>query len=272
MTPFRGFLRLRSEIVTRRLRIAVFDFDGTISWLRHGWPSFMAATFRESLKRAGVTASDIDLDRIIYGMNGKPSIVQATSLADLIQQRGGQRPDPEIIRMTFQERLDFAIAERQEQIRSGRTSADEYLVAGAKPFLARVLQLGFDCFILSSTVQDRVREEAELLGILEYLTPDRIIGSTGDASAFSKQTEMRKMLERCNAIGSELISFGDGPGEAIAAQTLGGVAVGVCTDEDINGSAVPHPQKLTLLWDAGVDAAIADFRGAAALLEQWIRP
>jgi phosphoglycolate phosphatase-like HAD superfamily hydrolase len=272
MTSFRGFVRLRSEIVPRRLRVAVFDFDGTVSWIRHGWPTLMATTFKETAEAANVIVNDADLDAIIYGMNGKPSIVQATRLADLIEDRGGERPDPEAVRMTFQSRLDAAITERQEQIRCGKASADDYLVAGSKAFLTSAIQRGFECFILSSTVQERVREEAALLGVMELLPEDRVIGSTGDPSAFAKQNEMRRMLEQCGATGAELISFGDGPGEAQAAQALGGLAVAVCTDEDVNPSEVPHPQKSKLLWEAGVDAAIADFRDGAVLLNLWMSP
>ena len=32
-----------------RISHAIFDFDGTVSWLRHGWPEIMRELFREYL-------------------------------------------------------------------------------------------------------------------------------------------------------------------------------------------------------------------------------
>ena len=78
----------------------VFDFDGTLSWLRHGWPGIMLELFLEyvSIQPAESEAALRELLlRDILSLNGKPSIYQMRRCAERVSQRGGQAPDPEQI-------------------------------------------------------------------------------------------------------------------------------------------------------------------------------
>ncbi|MBA3938021.1 MAG: hypothetical protein H0X38_11210, partial [Planctomycetes bacterium] len=92
-------------------RLVVFDFDGTLSWLRHGWPRIMTAVMRAHLPaRAGEdeAASDALLAGIVLGMNGHPTILQMTRFAALVQERGGPVLAPEALRAEYQAHLDTA--------------------------------------------------------------------------------------------------------------------------------------------------------------------
>ena len=75
----------------------LFDFDGTLSLIRQGWPEVMVPMFVEMLPRqAG--ESDADLRRLAYDdimrLNGKQTIFQMIQLAERIRERGGNPREP----------------------------------------------------------------------------------------------------------------------------------------------------------------------------------
>ncbi len=249
-------------------RLVVFDFDGTLSWLRHGWPCIMTAVMREHLPAiAGEDAVAIDalLTGIVLGMNGHPTIMQMTRFAALVQERGGQVRAPEDLRAEYQARLDTEIAARVARIRGGSAATDDFVVCGARALLERLAASGATLAVLSSTVEERVREEAGILGLTRYFG-GRIHGCVGDPSTFTKRAVFERLLRETGCSGGELLSFGDGPVEIAETRRLGGTAIAVCSDEDDNGSGICDPFKREQLLRAGAHEAIADFRDADAAL------
>lgn len=254
----------------RPIRLVVFDFDGTLSWLRHGWPAIMRDVFREHLApRGGESSQELDafLEREILSLNGKPTIFQMRRFEEIARLRGVQTPEPESLRAEFQRRLDAAIARRTQEIRSGVATQHDYLLHAARPLLNHLLNRGLAPMILSSTVIERVRDEAALLGIAP-LFGRHIYGGVGDPLRFSKREVFERLLAEEGIDGRGLLSFGDGPVEIAAAHELGGLAVGVCSDEHTNGSGICHPTKRTQLIEAGADCVIPDFRDAIELVDQ----
>ncbi len=69
-----------------------------------------------------------------------------------------------------------------------------------------------------------------------------------------------------NVAGPDLLSFGDGPVEIVETKSVGGLAIGVASDEEVNGSGRPDPWKLRQLTRAGADTVIPDFRDPDKLL------
>jgi phosphoglycolate phosphatase len=247
----------------------VFDFDGTLSWLRHGWPEIMYRVCREHLApQAGETEGALHdtLLNMIVSLNGQPTIFQLIRFTELARERGVRTPDAESLRAEYQRRLDEAINERTEKIRAGARSPDDYVVHGARTFLERLRRDGFTLAILSSTVEERVREEAALLGLAPFFGL-HIYGGVGDPARFSKMAVFRRLLATEGITGGHLLSFGDGPVEIANTKELGGVAIAVCSDEHHNGSGLLDPFKQRLLWAAGADAAIPDFRDANAMMQ-----
>ena len=55
VASFSGLVEFKPALFARpQISHVVFDFDGTLSWLRHGWPEIMLRLFREHLpRRAG---------------------------------------------------------------------------------------------------------------------------------------------------------------------------------------------------------------------------
>ena len=251
----------------------LFDFDGTLSWLRHGWPEIMLALFRSQFP-ARADESEAALRELllgdILGLNGKPTIFQCHSFSDRVRERGGAAPDPEQLRQEYQDRLDAAIARRTQAIRSGAKQRDDYVVHGARPLLAKLKQGGLTSIILSSTIEERVKEEAELLGLTAFFGR-HIYGGTADPRLFSKRAVIDRLLREEGLTGENVLSFGDGPVEIRDTKAVGGLAIAVASDENHNGSGVMDPFKRRQLLDAGADAAIADFRDAVALLDLILR-
>jgi phosphoglycolate phosphatase-like HAD superfamily hydrolase len=256
------------RVEPRRVSHVVFDFDGTLSWLRHGWPAIMQNLFRPHLPRGDDSPAAIEelLTREILSLNGKPTIFQMRRFAELVKQRGGVSPDPESLLAEYQRQLDEAIVERCGSIRSGACSRDDYLLYQAIPLLQHLIRRRLTPVILSSTVVHRVREEAELLGIAHFFGR-HIYGGVGDPLKFSKRAVFERLLEEEAITGASMVSFGDGPVEIADTRHLGGVAIAVCSDEIINGSGTCHPQKRVQLIEAGADCVIPDFRDAIGIID-----
>ena len=248
---------------------AIFDFDGTVSWLRHGWPQIMRDLFREHLAprpdESETRLGELLINEIL-SLNGKPTIHQMIRLGELATERGLPAPDPETVRAEYQKRLDDKIAARSMLIRGNNVKRDHYTVHGIRPLLESLHQRGVKLYILSGTIETRVREEAELLDLARYFD-GRIHGSPADGlTPFSKKQVIERVLSEEKIAGDQLLSFGDGPIEIANTKEVGGLAVAVASNEEANGSGLMDPAKRHQLLEAGADLAIADYRDAEALL------
>ncbi len=268
-TPFAGQVEFTAAFSPRpRLSLAVFDFDGTLSWLRHGWPDLMCQVFLPYYPmRPDESAAEARrvLVTEILSTNGRPSIIQMQKFVERVQARHAKAPPPEELLRQYQNRLDQIIAERSELILRQRAPADDFLVFGARIMLDLLQQRGIKLFVLSATREDRVRHEASLLDLTRYFG-GRIFGSAPSAAPFSKRAILDKILAEENVQGRRLLCFGDGPVEILHTRELGGLAVALASDENDNGSGRMDPLKRTQLLEAGAHVIVPDYRDAAALL------
>ena len=268
--PYAGVVEFRDGFAPRPgLSHAVFDFDGTLSWLRHGWPELMCQIFLthyplrpdESLKEVRQ-----ELLAEILSNNGRPSIFQMRQFVERLQARRSEAPTPEELLQQYQSRLDQIIAERSDTILRQGARADDFVVFGARAILELLHQRGLKLFVLSGTLEERVKLEANLLDLARYFG-GRIFGSPPDSAQFSKRAVLDQILAEDHIRGENLLCFGDGPVEILHACELGGVAVAVASDEDHNGSGRMDPVKRSQLTEAGAHVLIPDYRDAAALVD-----
>lgn len=247
----------------------VFDFDGTLSWLRHGWPQMMTHLFLEHLPLLPGEQEDavrgVLLEELL-SLNGKPTIFQMARFVERLLARQAAAPDPEELRQEYQRRLDRHIAQRRQWLESGAGDGDSFLVHGARPLLEGLRRRGLTLVILSGTPEAHVRKEAALLKIDDFFG-DHIYGPRGDVMRFSKREVMEQLLSGESIQGRQLLAFGDGPVEIQHARELGGLSVAVCSDEAQNGSGRVDPVKRRTLLAAGAAVVIADYREPARLLE-----
>ena len=109
----------------------LFDFDGTLSLIRQGWPEVMVPMFVEMLpRRTGETdaeLADLVLDDIMR-LNGKQTIYQMIQLAERVSERGGVPREPLWYKHEYLRRLEQHIGARIEALESG-SAAPEALLA-----------------------------------------------------------------------------------------------------------------------------------------------
>jgi len=247
----------------------VFDFDGTLSWLRHGWPEMMAGLFLGHLPACPANALSefhaLILEDIL-SLNGKSSIYQMERCARRVLEHGGPRLDPQKVLLEYQAALGKAIRDRIEKLQRGQAAQDEFAVHGARALLEKLRSRGLVLIILSGTLEPQVKQEADLLDLARFFGA-HIYGGTADLLQSSKQTVIERLLREEKIPGDRLLAFGDGPVEIQVTKAVGGLAVGVASDEDFNGSGKMHPQKLQQLRQAGADVLIPDYREPDMLIE-----
>ena len=265
---FSGAVEFRADFSPRAgVSHVIFDFDGTLSWLRHGWPQIMYRIFREHYpvlpgeSEEGI--HDLLLSELL-SLNGQPSIRQMERFAERVRERGVAL-DPGALLQEYARQLDADIRARTDRLHRGLTAPDEFVVHGARALLDLLAGRGLTLIILSGTVEHRVKEEAELLDLTRYFGR-HIYGSTPDPDQFSKRRVMDRLLREEGITGGHLLAFGDGPVEIEQTKALGGLAVAVASDEDRNGSGMMNPHKRRQLTAVGADAVIPDYRDAEILL------
>ena len=251
-----------------RFRHVLFDFDGTLSLVREGWPEVMVPMMVEELQATGTRESADELGRhcrdFVMTLNGKQTIYQMIRLADEVRARGGTPRAPSDYKKEYHARLMARIEARRESLRSGAARPEDHLVPGAFGLLSALQAMGLPMYLASGTDEQYVVEEARLLRLVPYFG-HRIYGAIEDFRAFSKKMVVERILRENEVEGSALLAFGDGYVEIENVKSAGGVAVAVASDE-AGRSGRPDAWKRDRLVGVGADLVIPDFREAPALI------
>ena len=250
-------------------KFAVFDFDGTLSLVREGWPEVMVPMMVEELAATGTSESPEDLAGIARGfvneLTGKQTIYQMIRLAEEIEKRGGRPRVPVAYKHRYNDLLMERITGRREALRAGTRQAEEMLVPCSVEILRALRDRGVSLYLASGTDESFVREEAELLGLDRFFGP-HIYGALDNYKDFSKAMVIERILRENHVEGSRLVGFGDGYVEIDNIKSAGGTAVAVASDEAAR-SGKPDPWKRDRLIGVGADVVIPDFRDYEILLE-----
>jgi phosphoglycolate phosphatase len=254
-------------------RHVLFDFDGTLSLIREGWPAVMVEMMTEELLATGTDERPEDLARrcreFVAELTGKQTIYQMMRLAAEVKARGGRPADPLRYKERYHGRLMVKIRGRRESLRSGAARPEDYLVAGAYGVLGALRDRGLPMYLASGTDRKYVLEEAGLLGLTPYFG-ERIYGAIDDYANYSKRMVIERILRENRVDGSSLLAFGDGFVEIVNVKNAGGVAVAVASDE-AGRSGRPDPWKRARLTAVGADVVVPDYRDGAALLGYLFR-
>ncbi len=247
----------------------LFDFDGTLSLIRQGWPEVMVPMFTEVLPALPGETED-DRARLafedIMRLNGKQTIYQMMQLAERIRERGGEAREPLWYKHEYLRRLERRIKDRVNGLRQGTIQPDKLLVHGARRLLENLNSRGLPIYLASGTDEIFVKQEAELLGLTPYFG-HRIYGAQDDYKTFSKKMVIERIIRENGIRGEQLLSFGDGYVEIENTKAVGGRAVAGASDAANNGSGRMDEWKRERLSGVGADVVIPDFRDAAPLLE-----
>jgi phosphoglycolate phosphatase-like HAD superfamily hydrolase len=250
-----------------RIRFALFDFDGTISLIREGWQGVMIPMMVEILLDTPHHASEAELTQVVTEfvtrLTGKQTIYQMLQLAEEVKERGGTPLDPLDYKHEYLRRLWTRIGDRVADLKARRKSPDDFIVPGALGLLAALRDRDVTCYLASGTDHPYVLDEAGVLGLPVYFG-DHIYGALDDYQSFSKRMVIERILRENRLAGPELVAFGDGFVEIEDTKAVGGIAVGVASNEATRQGI--DAWKRERLIQAGADLIIPDFREHEAMV------
>jgi phosphoglycolate phosphatase-like HAD superfamily hydrolase len=252
----------------RRVRHALFDFDGTISVLREGWEEVMVPLMVEMICGETPPSSEIEAEVRDYvdRSTGILTIEQMGWLVEAVRRHGlaGEPKTATQYKALYLERLLVGVKSRLEALNSGAISPGEKMIAGAAEFVEALQQRGVTLYLASGTDHADVVREARALGI-HHAFGENIYGALDQSQAHNKAYVIQHILNEHGLGGPELVVVGDGPVEIREAVARGAIALGVASDEvrrqGWNAGKIPR------LKTAGAHLLIPDFSGAQAFLK-----
>jgi len=243
------------------IHFALFDFDGTISLIREGWQGVMIPMMVEILLDTPRHEDEAELTQVVTDfvtrLTGKQTIYQMLQLAEEVKERGGTPLDPLEYKHEYLGRLWTRIGNRVADLKAGRTSPEDFIVPGALDLLAGLRERDVICYLASGTDRSYVLDEAGVLGLPAFFG-DHIYGALDDYQNFSKRMVIERILRENRLAGPELVAFGDGFVEIEDTKAVGGIAVGVASNEATRQGI--DDWKRGRLIQAGADLIIPDFR------------
>ena len=245
----------------------VFDFDGTISTLRHGWETIMEPLMIEMI---GGGQTDDGLVRMVReyidASTGIQTIYQMQWLADKVLEQGKNKSPlagPWEYKEEYNRRLMLPVSHRIAQIKSGEKTAGDFLIAGSGEFLRALGEAGIEIYVASGTDHPDVVNEAECLGVSSFFT--QIAGAPVGRADCSKEAVLKMLMQQHGLAGEQVAVFGDGKVEIMLGRENNMFTVGLATDEEVRSGV--NPVKRTRLINAGAHIITGDFADGGELLK-----
>ncbi len=225
---------LRPGATAHGARVALFDFDGTISTIRSGWVDVMVPMMVEALAETKSGETEAELTEIVREfvgrLTGRQTIYQMIELVENIEKRGGKALDPLEYKHRYLDLLWVQIKDRVEALEKGEVPPEQYIVPGSFELLDLLQERGMKMYLASGTDHAYMKREAHLLGLERYFG-EHIYGALDDYKSFSKAILIQRLIGGAEARGEEFLGFGDGYVEIENVKAVGGVTVGVASDE-----------------------------------------
>lgn len=259
---------LRDDFRRGDFRAVLFDFDGTLSLIRRNWPEIMIPMMVDVLAETGTDEPRATLhahvEEFVMRLNGKQTIYQMMQLAEEVKTRGATPRDPLDYKQQYHDLLSAQIHDRVQGLRTGAIQAEQLTVPGSHQLLARLRAMGLELYLASGTDLKYVKEEAAALEVAEYFGP-HIYGALDDYQNFSKKMIIDRIIADAGVAGHQLLGFGDGFVEIEEVRGVGGVAVGVASNEETRQGI--NDWKRARLIRAGADIIVGDYRCQDELLQ-----
>ena len=267
---------IRDEIPRGQISHIIFDHDGTLSTLRQGWEPIMEQVMMECIlgpRYKSVSTEEFRkvqqrVQMYIDQTTGIQTIVQMQGLVDMVHEFGYVPPgnilDAPGYKAIYNERLLEMVNRRMALIEAEELDVTDFTVRGVVEFVKTIRQAGITCYLASGTDIEDVKNEAGTLGYADLFNGG-IFGSVGDISKFSKKILIARIIRDFGLEGPQLCCFGDGPVEIRETKKVGGLTVGVASDEVRRFGL--NLSKRTRLIKAGADTVIGDFTQADKIIE-----
>lgn len=258
--PDPSFEIINSAANAAEARVALFDFDGTLSLLRAGWANVMVPMMVEELAGLKSGESETEIESVVREfvdrLTGKQTVYQMIELGRQVELRGGLPKDPLVYKRQYLDLLGASIEHRLEAVRMGKAAPRKYLVPGSIEILEDLRARGLRLYLASGTDEQYMKMEADLLGVTPYFDGG-VFGALDNYKTFSKRILIQKILDRSECHGQQILGFGDGYVEIENVKDVGGVAIGVASDE---GCCLEvDAWKRERLTKAGADGIIPNY-------------
>lgn len=257
-----GIEIVRPDIPRGHIRYALFDFDGTVSLIREGWQGVMIPMMVEILRDTpkGREEAKEKLEQKVTDfvtlLTGRQTIYQMLRLCEEVSKRDGRPLDPLKYKRIYHERLWERIKDRVETLRANQVDPDELMVPGTREMLEALRSRRVTCYLASGTDEPYVWDEAKSLRITHYF--NGIHGALDDPKCYSKRMVIERIIQDHQLRGEEFVSFGDGFVEIEETKAVGGIAVGVASNE-ASRQGIDEGKRRRLI-EAGADIVVPDFR------------
>src|SRR5690349_15490861 len=147
-------------------RVALFDFDGTLSLIRSGWMNVMIPMMTGILSELRTGESEGELRAVVedfvWRLTGQETVYQMIELARQVELRGGKPLDPLVYKRMYLDRLWERIRDRVRSLENG-ADPEPYLVPGSRALLERLRDRGMRLYLASGTDEEYMKREADLL-------------------------------------------------------------------------------------------------------------
>jgi 3,4-dihydroxy 2-butanone 4-phosphate synthase / GTP cyclohydrolase II len=261
--------RLNEQAPNGPFSAAIFDFDGTLSLIRRNWQDVMIPMMVNILVDCSTGESQEELYRLVeefvMRLNGRQTIYQMMQLAEEVEKRGGTPLAPLEYKHQYHDLLWQEVGRRVEGIESGEIDPEELRVPGAMEMLTELRDRGVQLYLASGTDLNYVQREAKALKLSEFFG-ERVYGALDDHEKFSKAMIIQNLVSELGA-GEAIVGFGDGFVEIEEIKKVGGLAVGVASNEEERRGI--NSWKRERLARAGADWIVPDFRTHQEMIARW---
>jgi len=245
----------------------LFDFDGTLSLVREGWPEVMIPMMVDILAETPQAESREELleyvEEYVMRLNGKQTIYQMIQLAEEVEKRGGTAKEPLDYKQQYHDLLWERVSGRVAGLKEGSIEPEVQTVPGSRELLELLKSKGCDLYLASGTDHQYVADELAALKLDSFFGP-HVYGALDEYKSFSKKMIIEKLMAENNLDEGGLLGFGDGYVEIEEVKRVGGIAVGVASDEKYREGI--NDWKRNRLIRAGADIIIPDYRERDALI------
>ncbi len=243
----------------RPIKIAVFDFDGTLSTLRCGWESVMEPLMLETIFGDAPTEAERQIVRdYISASTGIQTVLQMKWICEMVEKSGRIPRSPWEYKAEYNKRLMESVMKRR-QVAKG--APEQFLMKGGRAFLDRLRAKGVRIYAASGTDDADVKAEAEILGIAHLF--DEIAGAKPMSEDCSKEATLKRLIG--DGQGDGLLVVGDGPVEIRLGREAGAVTVGIVGKERERCGF--DPVKVERLTAAGAHVLCDCFENADEIFE-----
>ena len=241
-----------------RIKAIIFDFDGTISTLRHGWEQIMRPLMIEAIS-GGTDVPGLSeiIDSYIDSSTGIQTVYQMMWLKEQAEKFGLNPAVRDVweYKDEYNRRLMNYISGRIAAIETHVAEAEDFMIEGSRAFIKTLADKGIKLYLASGTDHRDVIRESEMLGMSGYFT--LICGAPEREVSCSKEKVIRTIINENNLRGENLAIIGDGKVEIALGKENGAFTLGMATNEDTRRGV--NPVKYARLVKAGADAVAGDF-------------